>query len=220
MRPISIFILFVCWISCTKDNHNSDKPYYKFTDDSKEWFTDLKKNDTLTFISNSGRTRTYNVISIDETKEEFSDVSSTLGARTIYFTYDQRRILFERIDSFSTITDIVLYAFVPDTTDPRKPVLSNQGIVKSYFEFDDYIGNSAGERINPLNNFSQPASFTKFTIGSKTFNDILELSCNCTAPYYDTGWNRWNTIDKIRYSKSVGFINFEMVSGETWNRQF
>ena len=221
MRFIFIFISLLFLLSCSKEYISPQVvPYYQFTNVSKEWFTDLKQYDTLKFISNLGRTRTYTVFDIALTKEKYATYDWTLGTESLYFYFDQRTISFHRTDSFSKVTTIRIYAFAPDSNDLKNPVSSDKGIVKAFFQFDDYIGKPPGAFANLLTDFIVPINFITYTIGSRTINDVIEFSCNCTTSFYDTVWNRWDTISKIRYSKTKGFINFEMTTGEIWNRQF
>ena len=210
----------VFFFGCTKYRDDPKVPYYQFTNTTKDWFTDAKQNDTVKFMSNTGKIRTYVVAEAVQKKEEYADYSWTFGTKTLYFNYDQWTVSFSRVDSLGKGLKIQIYAFGPDTANPRKPLPSDKGIIRSFFTFEDYIGKPIGANFNILTDFTTPINFISFSMGSRTFNDVIEYSCGCSTPFYDTGWSRWNTVNKIRYSKTKGFLNFEMTTGETWNRQF
>jgi hypothetical protein len=221
MKHLVIIIAILTLYSCTKQDL-STKPYFSFDNTAKQWFSDLKVNDTLKFLSNLGNVRTYRVSNIESTKQYVQDCSWTTGSCIIYFAYDDRAIYFDRVDSFSSPTKIRFYMFPPDSVDYKNLSSNVTAKVKVFGDFDDYNGKPLpnGDRILlTFPDVYQPVSFQTFAGATKTYNEVIQFSSNNTKTYYHDGWDRNYNINEVWYDKQFGFVYFKDIFGQSWVRQ-
>lgn len=221
MKPIIIIAILLTLYSCTKQDLPT-RPYFSFDNTAKQWFSDLKVNDTLKFLSNLGNTRSYRVSNIEVTKQHVQECSFTTGSCTVYFDYDERVIYFERVDSFSSLTKIGIYMYPSDGIDYKNLPANITAQVKIFGDFDDYNGQQLpnGDRILlTFPNVYQPVLFSAFTGATKTYNEVIKFSSNNPNTYYHTGWNRNYNINEVWYDKQFGFVYFRDIFGQSWVRQ-
>jgi hypothetical protein len=209
-------IILMCFIifSCKKEDVNTP-PYFAFDNTARDWFSDLKVHDTLKFLSNSGNVRIYEVNAIESSKVVISGNCGTfIGGCTVYYRYDEKLISFNRIDSFSSPTDIKISMYLPDSLDYRNLPKSVIAKAKIFGEFDDYNG-----QILPFPDIYQNVSFSTFTNSTKTYNEVIKFNSNNPNPFYHTGASRNYYINEVWYDRKFGFIYFKDIYGQEWKRQ-
>jgi len=212
-RPLIILMCLIIF-SCKKEDVNNP-PYFAFDNTAREWFSDLKIHDTLKFLSNLGNARVYEVNAIETSKVVISGNCGTIiGGCTVYYRYDEKIISFNRIDSFSSPTDIKISMYPPDSLDYRnlpKGVITK---AKIFGDFDDYNGQTF-----PFPNIYQNVSFSTFTDASKTYNEVIKFNSNDPNPFYHTGAGRNYYINEVWYDRKFGFVYFKDIYGQEWRRQ-
>ncbi|WP_018611654.1 hypothetical protein [Segetibacter koreensis] len=221
MKPIIIIVILFTFFSCSKQDLNK-RPYFSFDNTAKQWFSGLKVNDTLRFLSNFGNTRIYHVSNIETTKQHAQDCDWTTGNCTIYFDYDKRVIYFERVDSFSSPTKITMYVYPSDSVDYKNLTPNITAKVRIYGDFDDYNGqplSNGDRRLLTFPNVYQPVPFQTFVGATKTYNEVLKFNSNNPNTYHDIGWDRYYNVDKVWYDRKFGFVYFKDILGQAWVRQ-
>jgi len=201
------------FFSCKKQDVNSP-PYFPFDNTAREWFSDLKINDTLKFISNLGNVRIYEVNAIESSKVVISDCGPVVGGCTVYFRYDEKMISFNRIDSFSSPTDIKISMYLPDSLDYRNLPKGVIAKARIFGEFDDYNG-----QILPFPDIYENVSFSTFANTTKTYNEVIKFKSNNPNPFYHSGANRNYYINEVWYDRKFGFVYFKDIYGEEWTKQ-
>lgn len=220
-RPLIILLCLIIF-SCKKEDVNNP-PYFAFDNTARKWFSDLKAHDTLKFLSNLGNVRIYEVNAIETSKVVISGNCGTIiGGCTVYYRYDEKLISFNRIDSFSSPTDIKISMYPPDSLDYKN--LPKGVIAKAiiFGEFDDYNGEVLPNDDRILLKFPdiyQNVSFSTFTTATKTYNEVIKFNSNNTNTYYHTGWNRNYNINEVWYDRKFGFVYFKDIYGQEWTRQ-
>jgi hypothetical protein len=117
MKQTLIILVCLVFFSCKKEDVNNP-PYFTFDNTAREWFSELKVHDTLKFLSNLGNVRIYEVNAIQEVKQLITgNCSFITSVCSIYYEYDELMISFNRIDSFSSPTDIKISMYIPDSLD-------------------------------------------------------------------------------------------------------
>ena len=221
MKSLIIITIILTLYSCTKQDIPT-RPYLSFDNTAKEWFSDLKINDTLKFLNNFGNTRSYRVSNIETTKKDASDCTFTTGNCTIYFDYDERVIYFDRVDSFSSPTKISISMFPPNGVDYKNLPPNFKATASIYGFFDDYNGQilANGDRILlTFPNIYQTVTFQTLVGATKTYNEVLKFNSNNSNTYYHTGWNRNYNISEVWYDRKFGFVYFKDIFGQAWVRQ-
>jgi hypothetical protein len=216
-----MIVTFLSFSSCIKQDL-TNTPYFSFDNTAKQWFSDLKVNDTLKFKSNLGNLRTYRVSEIATTKQQARNCNFTTGSCKIYFDYDERVIYFDRIDSFSSPTKIRFYMFPSDTLDFKNLPPNAIPKIKIFGDFDDYNGEPLpnGDRILlKFTDVYQSIVFVTFTGVTKPYNEVIKFNSNNPNTYYHTGWNRNYNINEVWYDRKFGFVYFKDIYGQSWVRQ-
>lgn len=213
MKRTLIILMCLIIFSCKKEDVNNP-PYFPFDNTAREWFSDLKVHDTLKFLSNLGNVRIYEVNAIETTKVVRSDCAPVIGGCSVYYRYDEKFISFNRIDSFSSPTDIKISMYPPDTLDYRNLPKNVVAKAKIVGQFDDYNG-----QILSFPDIYQNVSFTTFTTATKTYNEVIKFNSNNPNTYYHTGWNRNYNINEVWYDRKFGFVYFKDIYGQKWIRQ-
>ena len=208
--------------SCKKEDINKP-PYFSFDNTATEWFSDLKVHDTLKFLSNLGNARIYEVNAIETSKVVISGNCGTISSIcTVFYRYDEKTISFNRIDSFSSPTDIKISMYIPDSLDYKHLPKNVVAKAKLFGEFDDYNGQVLpnGDRI--LLSFPdvyQNIQFETFAAPSRTYKEVIKFKSNNPNTYYHTGWNRNYNINEVWYDRKFGFVYFKDIYGQEWTRQ-
>lgn len=221
MKHLLLIIILLTLYSCSKQDLYT-RPYFTFDNTAKEWFSDLKVNDTLKFLSNIGNNRTYRVSKIETTKQHVQDCHYTTGNCTIYFDYDEKIIYFDRIDSISSPTKIKFYMFPPDSVDYINLPSNVTAKVKIFGDFDDYNGQliANGDRILlKFPDVYQPVTFSTFTAVTKTYTEVVKFNSGNPNTYYHNGWNRNYNVNEVWYDRKFGFVYFKDIFGQAWVRQ-
>jgi hypothetical protein len=222
MKPTLIILLCLIFISCKKEEVN-EPPYFTFDNAAREWFSDLKVHDTLKFLSNFGNIRIYEVNAIDTSIVVISgDCGTIFGGCNVYYRYDQNLISFNRIDSFSTPTDIKIAMYLPDSLDYKNLPKGVVAKARIFGGFDDYNGQLLpnGDRILlKFPNIYQNVSFSTFTNAIKTYNEVIKFKSDNPNSYYLDGWNRSYNINEVWYDRKYGFVYFKDIYGQEWTRQ-
>jgi hypothetical protein len=208
--------------SCKKEDVNNP-PYFAFDNIAREWFSDLKVHDTLKFLSNLGNVRIYEVNAIEASKVVISGNCGTIiTGCAVFYRYDQKLISFNRIDSFSSPTDIKISMYIPDSLDYTNLPKNVVAKTRIFGEFDDYNGQILpnGDRI--LLSFPdvyQNIQFETFVAATRTYNEVIKFKSNNPNTYYHTGWNRDYNMDEVWYDRKFGFVYFKDIYGQQWTRQ-
>lgn len=221
MKPTLIILLCLIFISCKKEEVN-EPPYFTFDNTAREWFSDLKVHDTLKFLSNFGNVRIYEVNAIELSKVTVSDCAPIIGGCTVYYRYDQKFISFNRIDSFSSPTDIKIAMYPPGSLDYKNLPKGVVAKARIFGDFDDYNGQLLpnGDRILlKFPDIYQDVSFSTFTDVGRTYNEVTKFKSNNPNSYYHDGWNRNYNINEVWYDRKYGFVYFKDIYGQEWTRQ-
>ncbi len=216
MKQTLIILVCLIFFSCKKEVEVvNNPPYFTFDKAAREWFSDLKVHDTLKFLSNFGNVRIYEVNAIDTSKVVISgDCGTIIGACRIYYRYDQKRIYFHRIDSFSSPTYIQIAMYPPDSLDYKNLPKDVVAKTKIYGYFDDYNG-----QILPFPDIYKNVSFSTFANSVRTYNEVIKFKSNNPNSYYHDGWNRYYNINEVWYDRKYGFVYFKDIYGQVWTRQ-
>ena len=213
MKLICIISICLIFVSCKKESAYY-QPYFTFDNIARKWFSGMKVHDTLRFLSNTGNVRIYEVNAIQNTKESVSGGCSVIGSCAVYYYYDKKFISFNRIDSFSTPTDIEISMQIPDSVDYTRLTKSVFAKTEIYGAFDDYNG-----QVLLFPDVYQNVSFSTFSNTIKTYNEILKFKSGIDTAFYNTGWNRKYTINEVWYDRTFGFVYFKDIYGQEWKRQ-
>jgi len=212
-RTLTILMCLIIF-SCKKEDVNNP-PYFAFDNTAREWFSDLKVHDTLNFLSNLGNKRIYEVNAIETSKEMVSgNCGAIFGNCTVYYWFDQELISFNRIDSFSSPTDIKISMYIPDSLDYTNLPKNVIAKARIFGAFDDYNG-----QILPFPDIYQNIQFEKFTNATRTYNEVIRFKSNNPNSYYHDGWNRYYNINEVWYDRKYGFVYFKDIYGQEWTRQ-
>lgn len=158
--------------------------------------------------------RIYEVISIESSKTGISGNCGFIGRCTVYYRYDEKLISFNRIDSFSSPTDIKISMYIPDSLDYTNLPKNVVAKTRIFGHFDDYNG-----QILPFPDVYQSIQFEKFTGASRTYNEVIKFKSNDPNSYYHAGWNRYYNINEVWYDRKFGFVYFKDINGQEWTRQ-
>jgi len=222
MKQTLIILVCLVFFSCKKEDVNNP-PYFTFDNNAREWFSDLKVHDTLKFLSNFGNSRIYEVNDIETSKVVISGNCGTFfGGCTVYYRYDQKFISFNRIDSFSSPTDIKITMFPPDSLDYTNLPKGIVAKARIFGDFDDYNGQllANGDRILlKFPDIYQNVSFSTFTNAVKAYNEVIKFNSNNPSSYYHDGANRNYNINEVWYDRKYGFVYFKDIYGQEWTRQ-
>jgi hypothetical protein len=213
MKRILIILMWLIIFSCKKEGVNNP-PYFSFDNTAREWFSDLKVHDTLKFLSNLGSVRIYEVNAIESSKVVISDCGPVLGGCTVYYRYDEKLISFNRIDSFSSPTDIKISMYPPDSLDYKNLPKGVNATARIFGAFDDY-----NRQILPFPDIYKNVSLSTFTTAIKTYNEVVKFNSNNSNTYYHMGWNRNYDINEVWYDRKFGFVYFKDIHGQEWIRQ-
>ena len=221
MKHLIIIAIFLPLYSCKKQDIPT-RPYFGFDNTAKQWFSELKLNDTLKFLSNLGNRRSYRVSNIETAKKYVQDCTFTTGNCTIYFEYDERVVYFDRVDSFASPTKITISMLPPDSVDYKNLPPNITAKTRIFGYFDDYNGQMLpnGDRILLMfPNLYQPLLFQTFIGATKTYNEVIKFNSNNPNTYYHTGWNRNYNLNEVWYDRQFGFVYFKDIFGQFWVRQ-
>jgi len=194
---------------------------FHFDATAKEWFTEVKVNDTLNFKSNLGKARIYKVIDINNTPWQVSNCNWLTNICEVYYSLDEKVITYKRLDSLSGPTKIQMY-MLPDSVIYKYLSANTVTKVKLYAEFDDYNGKQLSGQNDLGLKFPdayQPISFVTFTGGTKTYNQVVKFLSNNTKAYYHSGRNSNYTVNEVWCDKKFGFVYFKDIYGQEWSRQ-
>lgn len=219
-----VFVLLLL-LSCKKE-YIDRVPYFTFDSVAKEWFTELKINDTIKFRSNLDHVRIYRVSGIDLSKKDVSDCSWNTGSCDIHFYYSERVVNFERIDSSLVgLTFMKIYMWPPDSSDYRKLPENVIPQAKVYAEFDDYNGvivsNGYYENVWRTLNFENiytPTNFSIFEGITKRYEEVIKFNSSNPNSYHPAWGGNYN-INVVYWDRQYGFIYFKDVFGEEWIRE-
>lgn len=221
MKQALIILVCLIFFSCKKEDVNNP-PYFTFDNTAREWFSDLKIHDTLKFLSNLGNVRVYEVNAIETSKVVISGNCGTIfGGCTVYYRYDQKFISFNRIDSFSSPTDIKIAMYPPDSLDYKNLPKNVTAKARIYGDFDDYNGQPLpnGDRIFlKFPDIYQSIQFETFAAPTKTYNEVIKFKSNNSDTYHLDAWHSYNT-NEVWYDRKFGFVYFKDIYGQEWTRQ-
>ena len=221
MKPTLIILICLIFFSCKKEDVYNP-PYFTFDNTARQWFSDLKVHDTLKFLSNFGNVRIYEVNAIETSKVVVSGNCGTIiGACTVYYRYDQKFISFNRIDSFSSPTDITIAMYPPDSLDYKNLPKGVVAKARIFGYFDDYNGQLLpnGDRIFlKFPDIYQNIQFETFAAPTKTYNEVIKFKSNNPDTYHLDAWHSYN-IDEVWYDRKFGFVYFKDIYGQEWTRQ-
>jgi hypothetical protein len=207
MKQTLIILVCLVFFSCKKEDVNNP-PYFTFDNTAREWFSELKVHDTLKFLSNLGNVRIYEVNAIQEVKQLITgNCSFITSVCSIYYEYDELMISFNRIDSFSSPTDIKISMYIPDSLDYTNLPKNVVAKARIFGDFDDYNGQVLpnGDRIFlKFPDIYQNIQFETFAAPTKTYNEVIKFKSNNPYSYYHDGWNRNYNINE--YGMTVNLV--------------
>lgn len=220
-RNLIWFITFFVAFSSCKKQEIAGFSNFHFDATAKEWFTEIRVNDTLKFKSNIGKTRIYKVTEINNNPWQVRDCNYWVDYCEVYYALDEKVITYKRLDSLSGPTKIQMY-MLPDSVVHKYLPANTVTKVKLYAEFDDYNGkpitgqNDLGLKFPDA---YQPISFTTFIGGTKTYNQVIKFLSNNPKSYYHNGRNSTYTVNEVWFDKKYGFVYFKDIYGQEWIRQ-
>lgn len=217
---LSLFILILL-SACEKEDDGLQ--YYCFQQSDAQWFTDYKKGDTVSFISENAPTRKYVVLGVADVRKQ-AWAPGFGGSPEFY--YDRRDIKLCRIDNLwpsksSGLYFINIYRF-PNFSAAGEPLLATK---ESRFiitvGFDDYNVLDAPSSVT-IRDTKFPDKYTTLTIQGEIYNEVVHIRSNnpdsyCSnCPNIDSKYDWELRVDQFYYHKQYGIIAFSDLDGVTW----
>jgi len=213
-------LLVMLLTSCEKEENGLK--YYRFQKSDEQWFTEYKKGDTITFISDNAPTRKYVVWEVYDNRKAEWNPSFVDDPK---FYYDSRYIELYRIGppiykSGGRYTIQVTRFPIINSTEIDKLKTYKSKFTVSVF-FDDY--NEVGSP--PYLHFhdsTKPLYYTSLTINGKVLNEVVPIKSNnlnsfCgNCPNVDPNNNWVQRVNQVYYHKQFGVIKFSDLDGVIW----
>jgi hypothetical protein len=226
MKYLIFFSISCIFFSCIKQN-DIKYPHFSFDKTAKEWFTEIRLNDSVVFLGSNQTQRVYKVVDIKNTVIDISSFGNwifNLPGRT-YFTTENLSIVFQRMDSIPIIDRAISFSvgivmWVPDGVDYTQQPLNVIPVAKVSGSFEGYnrIPISQTSSYIQFPNLYDPHQLYSFNNSIRSYNQVLKLFSDNNSTYINPITQEVNTINEVWFDKKFGFVYFKDIYGNSWSK--
>ena len=220
ISTIRFAILLFILNSCTKENSDDGKTYYKFVENDYQFIINYNytANQVLIYENQNGEKLHFKVISnIAEKTGQYSGGGGLVGSSSsLDYYYDNKIIRIGIVENQNNFREgQVIYNF-SKSENIFKNAINFPMINISSSSFFDEIDRPFNVGLNAFN----PANKTQKVVNGKTFSRVIEFNSNNPAVLNITSGALTKNVNKIFYDYDFGIIQFEEINGKIWKVKY